>query len=406
MENSAVVVNLVPSAQRQRADTDIIQELVPFTAKIPDAEVNIRRGEARGGIEGDVSINVYGEDYDKMIEISKKMEKVMRDSGFFRSVTSSYKTPKKEVRFYPDQKKLIEYGLTAGEVGRTIRASVYGNDENIYKEQGEDYDINVEMDERYTENVEDIKRIQLISSKGMFPVTEVGRIKETRGWPTIRHREKQRIIRLEGYISKASAGMVRGVLDKQFDKEVDFPENYGYRYAGMAEHQKESGKEILKAFILAVVLAYMLLCALLNSFTYPIPILLSVATSFIGVFYSLFFLEQSINVASMLGMVMLVGLVVNNSILLLDYTIIKIKEGVGVIDALWLGASEKFRAIIMTSLAIILGVLPQIRSVMPLKPAMAAVVSGGMVASVIFTFIFTPVAFWYIEVKCDKIKRK
>lgn len=395
VENSAIVVNLIPSAERKRADTEIIQELIPFTAQIPDAEINIERGEARGDIEGDVSINIYGLDYDKMIEISKEMKKIMEDTGYFRSVKSSYKTPKKEIQFLPDQNKLVEYGLTATDIGSTIRASVYGNDDNIYKEAGEEYDINVELDERYTEDIEDLKQINVISSKGLLPVLELGDIKQDRALPTIRHREKERIIRLEGYLSKSTSGFVSGILDKKF-KAMGFPDGYGYNYSGSAEYMEETSKEIYRAFILAVILTYMLLCALMDSFLYPIPILFSVVTSFIGVFYALFFLEQSVNIASMLGMVMLVGLVVNNSILMLDYAMIKMKEGVGVREALWLGASEKFRAIIMTSLAIILGVLPQLWSIMPVKSAMTTVIIGGMLASVIFSFIFTPIAFWYI----------
>ncbi len=395
VENAAVVMNLVPLAERQRGDVDIIYELIPFMAQIPDAEINIERGEARGGIEGDVTINLYGRDYDRMIDISKAMKKKMEESGYFRSVKSSYKVPKKEIRFIPGQEKLVEAGLTDAEVGGIVRASVYGDDSNIYKEAGEEYDINVELDEKYTEDFDDLKQINVISKKGLIPVSELGRIEEDKAYPTIRHRDKERIITLDGYLSKSNAGYVRRILDESF-KDIAFEDGYGYVYAGSAEYQEESAQETGKAFLLAVVLTFMLLCALMNSFLYPIPILLAVATSFIGVFYAFFFLEQSINIASMLGMIMLVGLVVNNSILLLDYTLLKMNEGVPVVEALWLGASEKFRAIIMTSLAIVLGVLPQLWSVVPLKSAMGTVMLGGMLASIFFTFIFTPIAFWYV----------
>ena len=174
----------------------------------------------------------------------------------------------------------------------------------------------------------------------------------------------------------------------------------------MAERGAEASQEIGKAFLLAVILTYMLLCALMNSFFYPVTILLSVATSFVGVFFALFFLDGSINIASMLGMVMIVGLVVNNSILLLDYTMLKMREGVAIVEALWMGASQKFRPIIMTSLAIILGVLPQLGSVMPIKSSMGIVMIGGMLASIFFTFIFTPVAFWYIHRFSEKVFKK
>jgi len=119
--------------------------------------------------------------------------------------------------------------------------------------------------------------------------------------------------------------------------------------------------------------------------------------SFVGMILGLFFLNQSINIASMMGMVMLVGMVVNNAILLLDQTLVKMREGLAVQDALWQGASDKFRAIIMTSLSIIFGVLPQLWSLSRVKQAMGAVMIGGMLASVVFTFVLVPVVFWYLD---------
>lgn len=394
VENSAIVINLVPLKERDRMDTAIIDYLIPLMAQIPNAEINLERGEARGGVTGDISVNVYGPDYDKMIELSVLMKKKMDESGYFRSVKSSYKTPKKEIQFIPDQKRLIEQGVSDVLVGSTIRASVYGDDTNIYKEDGEEYDINVQLDDRYAEDFDDLNQIDVITPKGMIPIIELGTLKEDKAMPQIRHRDKVRIIRLEGYLAKSSTGYVRGVLDEAFKEYVK--DGYGYDYVEMAEREAESQKEIGKAFLLAVILTFMLLCAIMNSFMYPIVILVSVATSFIGVFLTLFFTRDTINISSMMGMVMIVGLVVNNSILLLDYALLKMKEGVPVIDALWLGASEKFRSIIMTSLAIVLGILPQLMAVTALKSSMGAVLVGAMLASIVFTFVFTPVAFWYV----------
>lgn len=398
VENAEITVDLTPSVQRKKSDADIIDELIPFMAKIPDAEIQLLRSGGFGGgmMEGDVSVNLYGLDYDKMIELSQEVKKAMEETGYFRSVNSSYKTPKTEIQFIPDQEKLIEYGLSASQVGSIVRASVYGDDSNVYKEKGEEYDINVELDDSYAETFDDVKEISVLSRKGLIPITELGVLKDSKSLPVIWHRDKDRVIRLEGYLSKGSLVFVKGLLDKEF-KKLSFPHGYGYSYVGNSERQEESAEETAKAFMLAVVLTYMLLCAILNSFKYPISILLTVATSFIGVFYALFFLAQSINIASMLGMVMLVGLVVNNAILLLDYTLLKMKEGVAVKEALWLGASAKFRAILMTSAAIILGILPQLGAIMEGKKSMGAVMIGGMIASVVFTFVFVPVVFWYIE---------
>ena len=402
VENAKIVLDLIPSSERKRSDVEIINSLIPALARIPDAEISLERGEAGAKGYSDVSIDIYGIDYDKMIELSEKVREVMLKTGYFRSVISSYKAPKNEIQLVPFQDRLKEYGLPAGLVGGVLRASIYGDDSNVYKEKGEEYKINVELDDRYAEDIDDIKAISLLSRKGLVSVSELGELKIRKALPTIWHRDRRRTIRLEAALAKGSAGQMRRILDKEFRK-IDFPQGYSYRYVELAERQRESNTEIGKAFLLAVILTYMLLCALTDSMiAYPIAVMTTVATSFIGVFLGLFFSGVSMNVGSMLCMVMLVGIVVNNAILLLESTKLKMKEGLPCKEALWLGASEEFRVIIMTSVAIILGVIPQLGAVMDMKKSMGVVMIGGMLASIVFTFILVPPVFWYL----DRLEKK
>jgi len=394
VENAKITINLCPLNDRDRGDIEIIEELVVFMAQISDMDISIARGAGGLGGGGDLSTYIYGSEFDEMIDLSMIMRKTMEDSGFFRSVTSSYHSPKNEIRFTPDQESLIKSGVSDVEIGSVMRASVYGDTTNIFKEAGFEYDINVKLDDRYIEDFDDIKQINVITRKGLIPIVELGDLKRQKAMPMITHHNKQRGIQLEGYLAKSTLGHVKTEMEKAF-KKIDFKEGYGYVNVGNAESQDESSMEILKAFSLAVILTYMLLAAVMNSLFYPIPIILSIAASFSGVFYSLFFMGETINVASMLGFVMLVGLVVNNSILLLDFAIQKMKEGMSIKDALWEGSSQRFKPIIMTSIAIILGVLPQLFSIMPVKSSMGAVMVGGMLASILFTFLLTPVIFWY-----------
>lgn len=396
VENANITVNLTPLKQRKRSDMDIINELIPFLAQIPDAEIDVSRGNHMGGASGDISIDLYGLDYDKMIELSQLMKTEMEKTGYFRSVSLSYKMPKAELQFIPDRDKLVQYGLTADKIGPAIRSSIYGNDENKYKERGEEYDIHVGLDKGYTIDFNDLREISVVSPRGLIPITALGTLKNDKSLPAIKHRDKRRVIRLEGFLSKSSLGYVTKVLNARFSK-LPFAEGYGYNYVGNSEMQEESSREISTAFLLAVILTFMLLCAILDSMIYPWVIMTTVGTSFIGVFVALFFMEQSINMASMLTMVMIVGIVVNNAILMLDYALQKMREGIPVKEALWLGASEKFRAILMTSIAIILGVLPQLWANSPMEKSMGAVMVGGILGSILFTFIFVPVFFWYIN---------
>lgn len=395
-EKASVTVNLIPYKTRKRTDMEIINSLIPVAAGIPGAEIGFTRVMAQGGslFGGDVSINLSGKDYETMIDISKKMKEIMLKTGYFRSVNSSYKTPKEEIRFIPDDNKMITAGVYNSLVGDVIKFSVSGNTDNLYKEKGQEYKINIELDDIYKKTVDDIKNIPVMSKDGLLAISRLGKVIKKQGYSTIMRRNKKRVIQIDGYLSKSTSGQVQIILDEEF-KAINLPEGYGYEYIGMAEMQEESAREISKAFLLAVIFTYMLLVSIMNSFRYPFVILTSVLTAFVGVFFILFFLEFSINIGSMMAMVMVVGLVVNNAILMLDYTLGRINEGKEVREALWLGASVKFRAILMTSLAVIFGALPQIFDQFEGKASIGAVIIGGMLASIFFTFFLIPVLFRY-----------
>ena len=399
LENATLSLDLIPASERKASDLNIIEKVIPKLAEIPDAEINLIRGEQAGGQEGDITINVYGMDYDKMIEYSKEIKNKMALSGYFRSVISSYKNPKDEIQFFPNQDEMALQGVPYVVAASTIRASIYGDDSNLYREKGEEYDINVEMATNYKNSDQDINQISVISNKGLLPVTALGELKTSKALPTIWRRDKERVIQLDGLLSKSSAGQVQSELDKTINRDIKFEKGYGYRYAGNSEFQEETNREIAKAFVLAAILTYMLLVAMLNSYLHPFTIATSIFTSLMGVILLLFFTESTVSIASLLTVVMLVGLVVNNAILMLDATMRKMRDDkdVGLIDAIWWGVEDKFKAILMTSICIIFGTLPQLWSNDVAKLSMGAVFIGGMIGSIIFTFTFIPVVFWYFE---------
>ena len=396
-ENASVIVNLKELEKRNRSDVDIINDLIPKFAKIPDADITMARG-AGGGASGqaDVTIDVRGIDYAKMVELSEKMSQVMKDSGFFRSLTSSHKEPKDEIVFLPNATVMQQFGVTNSQVGPLIRTAVTGDDAAVFRERGEEYDINVTVDEEFKRNINDISSLYIDTKGGLLPISRLGELQVQKALPPLQRRDKRRIIQLQGYLSKSTASEVQAFLGEQF-KNINFPEGYDYAFTGKAENMAETGKEIGTAFLMAVILTYMLLVAILNSFIHPFTIVSAVFTSFVGVFYTLFFLEFTINIGSMMAFVMLVGLAVNNAILLLEQTMVHRASGKEIIESLWLAAEERFRPIAMTSLAVIFGTLPQIFDPSGVKASMGAVVVGGMIASMFFTFVLIPLVYWYLE---------
>ncbi len=396
--NASILVNLVPVKDRPNmSDLDFATILIADTANIPDISIDITAGMALGPGGGDIAINVFGKDYDKLVAYAVQIEEIMQELNVFRSVNSSYQAPKNEIRFLPNQEKLNLYGVNNAQIAMAVRSSIYGDTSNQFKEDGKTYDINILLNEYSRSSINVFENINVASPQGLIPISELGTIEEVKGYSEIRRRDKDRYIALAAYIGKGSLGSVQTELGAKL-AEIDFEEGYGFTYGGDAESAAESAQELGRAGILAVLLTYMLLAAVLNSYLQPFTIATSIATSFSGVFVVMFLTDSTINMASMVSMIMLIGLSVNNSILIVENAVFRVQnKNADIKDALWDGYERKIRTIFMTSTAIMLGMLPQMFSADGMKSSMGAVIIGGMIGSMIFTFILTPITFYALE---------
>lgn len=404
-ERARLTVNLTPFEERSRDYTAIMSAFLPETAKIPEAEIVLAGGERSSGTDGDITIDVRGTNFDDMSKVAEQMRITMAKSGYFSSVQSSYRIPKMEIKFTPDSQKVINQGLSNVQVGSVIRALVNGNDDTVYKESGEEYDINITLAEDFKKNVEDFDKFLILGKDGLIPISTLGKVEEVEATSPLKRRDKSRIIQLQGYLVKSSPGQVMTELATSF-KDIQFPDGVSYAYTGKAENQAESGKELGKAFILAIILTYMLLVAILDSFIFPISIGTSIVTSFLGSVVLMYYTDQTINIGSMMAFVMVVGLAVNNAILMIEYTQQKLAEGVEIKEALWLGAKEKLKPILMTSIAIIAGTLPQMFDIDQMKTAMGSVLIGGMIGSIFFTYFMVPVVHYVVYKLKNKFSKK
>jgi len=387
-EKARISVDLIHFTQREKTDQDLMNELLPKIALIPEADITMA-GQSNSGDQGDITIDIRGESYEDMIAVSKKMKAIMFDTGYFSAVQNSYRVPKMELKFSSNPEALIKQDVYNTDIGSVIRALVNGNDEAIYKENGEEYKINITLAKQYKKSVESFDKFLIKGKDGLIPISNLGAVNYVEAASPIKRRDKERIIQLNGFLAKGVSGQVMGVLSEKF-ASAGFPNTVNYKYAGSAENSSEAGSELGKAFLLAVILTYLLLVAILDSFVLPISIASSILTSFLGVFIVMFFLDFSLNIASMMAMVMVVGLAVNNAILLIEYAEQKIAENTPVNEALWEASRLKLKPIIMTSLAIIMGTFPQLFDINKAKASMGGVVIGGMIGSMFFTYMMVP----------------
>jgi HAE1 family hydrophobic/amphiphilic exporter-1 len=404
-EKARITANLTKFAERKRTYDDLIKDMIPKVANIPEADIFISGGNKTNDGLGDITFDIRGVDMKDMAKVAAAYTKIMNESGYFSSIQSSYITPKLEVQFQGDPAAIIQQKLNNAQVGTVIRALVNGDDDSVYKELGEEYDINVTLDKGFKKSPEDFSQFLIHGKDGLIPIVNVGQVKQVVATSPLKRRDKSKIIQLNGYLSKSTSGTVMGELKPLLSK-IELPNGVTVRNTGKAENQAESGAEIGSAFLLAIILTYMLLVAVLDSFVFPISIASCIVTSFLGVFVFMFIMEGSINIGSMMAFVMVVGLAVNNAILMIEYAEQLMAQGETPEKALWTAAREKFKPILMTSIAIIAGSWPQIFDPDKLKSSMGSVVIGGMIGSVIFTYIMIPAVHILLVRLMNKFKKK
>ncbi|MCK9262847.1 MAG: efflux RND transporter permease subunit [Deltaproteobacteria bacterium] len=390
---------LVDAHERSRGDKEISESLVEPLCTIPDLDFSVTAGRSFGN-EGDMDIELYGPDYPELVKVSTMVEKIMNNTGNFQSIISSYKTPRREMRFVSDPFKSTVYGGKNAGLGGILRTAIEGDSSSLFRQGGQEYDINVALDEQYTGSINLLGAIlvPLGKDKDLFPINKVGEFVPARAEASIERKDKERKITLTSYLSRLSLTENMTILKENFDS-LDLKPGYRIEFAGDVELNQEVNEAVSEAFIIAAILTFMLLAAILNSFIHPFTILLTVPLGLAGVFYALFFSGITMNMLAMMSMVMLVGVVVNGAILIIDAAMSMMKGGTDPITSVKEACSEKFRPIVMSNLAIICGLLPQAfgGSGASFRVALAAPTIGGIIVSTLFTMFFIPVIFTYME---------
>ena len=405
LQNISIKLSLVDVNKRKISDKKLAQKILPVLSDITDAEIQIRAGEnmSSAGISSDMVLNVFGEDDVKRTFYANQIIKHLNQIEAVQSAILAQQTPANEIRFVPNNDKMNFWGVKNSVAGSTLRTALFGNDTYKYKEKGDEYPIILEFGKQFKKQSM-FEDIYVNSTKGMVALAQLGNIDSVPATSNIYRLNKNRISEIDINIGKSTIGPVQKEIQQYLDS-MNWESGYSASFAGMSEIQSESNQEIAQAFLLATILTFMLLAAIMNSFIHPFTIATSIITSFAGVFVVLFLSGASLNVGAMLAFIMLVGLVVNNNILVLEPTVAHVQQGEDAYKVLWSELMDKKRMIWMTTIAVVAGMLPQLWSTDGLKVAMGAVMIGGMCASLIWTFCLTPALFFVMEKLRMKLKR-
>ena len=360
------------------------------------AQVQVGGGMGMSGQAG-IDYEIYGYDFaltDTVAQRLKTMLEAIPGTADVYISRSDYQ-PEYQVDF--DREKLAIYGLNLQTAATYLRNRINGATASRFREDGEEYDIKVMYDPAHRTSIEDIENILIYNSAGKgVRLSDVGTVVERSTPPTIERKDRERIVTVSTTV-EGGVPMSRIVEASQaaIDK-MDIPQGISIQLSGSYEDQQDSFRDLLTLAVLIIILVYIVMAAQFESYTYPGIIMTSLLFAFSGVFIILWLTGHTLNVMSMIGAIMLIGIVVKNGIVLIDYITLNRERGMSIRRAVILGGESRLRPVVMTTLTTILGMVPMAvgtgQGAETWRPMGTAVI-GGLTFSTILTLLFVPMLY-------------
>jgi HAE1 family hydrophobic/amphiphilic exporter-1 len=372
-------------------------------SRIPGARVALRDPSQEGLASGrgfPVEFSIRGPNWDTLAEKSKAIMDRLRDSGLLMDVDSDYRVGMPEVQVVPDRNKAADLGISMADIGDTINAAIGGARVGKFKDAGRRFDIRVRLLGQQRERPEDIQRLLVRTRQGgLVRLGDIVRIEQKPSLQAITRVDRERAIRIFGNVGPefSQAEAIDGSL--RAAREL-LPEGYRALPAGASQAFRESFQSLIFAFFMGLAVAYMVLAAQFNAFTHPFTVLLALPFSISGALAMLWLTGQSMNIYSMLGLILLMGIAKKNSIMLVDFTNQFRERGMERHEALSKACPVRLRPILMTSMATIAGAIPPAFAIGPgaeTQRPMALALIGGMAVSTVLTLFVVPAAYSLID---------
>jgi HAE1 family hydrophobic/amphiphilic exporter-1 len=401
-ENGSLSVRLKKGAAVKggRSTEDVADFLRREAAGLPGAKITVaKRGGGMimsGSGEAPVQIRIKGDNLAVLAGLADGVvQRINRIPGL-REVNSSLSEGRPEVQLHLRRDKAATYGLSAMVVAQAVRTAVGGEIATRYRVGGEEVDVRVGLAREDRRNLADLSEIRVTTPTGMqVPLYEVAELHTGLGPSEINRESGSRYATVTAQIhNRFSGAVVRDVNEAL--KGYRLPEGYRLEYGGEAEEMQESFGQLGLAFLLAAVLVYIILAAQFESFAYPFIIMFTVPMAFIGVAWTLFLGGKSLSLYAIIGCIMLAGIVVNNAIVLVDYTNTLRSRGLPRDEALRRAGPTRLRPILMTTLTTILGLVPLALGLgegAEAEAPLALVLIGGLATSTLLTLIVVPVIY-------------
>ncbi|MEW5795420.1 MAG: efflux RND transporter permease subunit [Candidatus Zixiibacteriota bacterium] len=403
-----IMLILADADEREISSQELVDSVRHLLSAVPGVKLAVSTQGHEGGGEKPVEFSIRGENRDELVSLTHRLQDIVSHAPGTADVDNSLEEGKPELQLSIDRQAADDLGINVYSISQTIRTLVEGDVVTQYKEGDQDYDVRIRLNERFRDSEDAVGRILVASSKDvpgystlLVPVNRVAHIEREVAIGEYSRYDRLPEVRVNtnpefGYFS----GTLTEAIQAQVDSLVQLPPGYSIQPVGEYEIMAESFQNIGRSLLLAVIFIYLLLASQYESFFDPLSIMLSLPLSLIGAILGLYAWGSSINIMTLVGIVMLMGLVTKNAILLIDFVKQRRAAGMDRTQAILQAGPIRLRPILMTTFATVFGMLPLALGLGPgaeLRAPMARAVIGGIISSTLLTLVIVPVVYTLID---------
>jgi hydrophobic/amphiphilic exporter-1 (mainly G- bacteria), HAE1 family len=402
---ASLAVLLTASKDRKLSTTQMKEVLRTDLRGYPQAVSKVQDFDAIGsGGSQPLNLNLIGEDLDQLKSLSDSLVKHLKESPDLKDVDTNYRIGAPELQVSIKKARAGEYGISSLQVGQELRTLIAGSTPAKFREGGRQYDIRVRLRKDQRDLRETFPKISIPNlNNRMIPFPDVSALVETQGPSTIYRQDRSRYIQISADLNPHGGGLSHAVQEIRhlFDSgAIKLPAGTRYEFVGQTKDFQDLLMSMAKAIGLAIAFMYLILSSLYESFFIPFSIMLVLPLAACGAFYALALTGSTLDIYSIIGCVLLLGVAAKNSILLVDYINQEVKKGKDVRSAILAAGNVRLRPIMMTSVALIAGMLPVaigLTEYSKQRTSMGVAVIGGLVSSTLLSLVVVPAAYRYIE---------
>lgn len=356
-----------------------------------------------------IQIAVKGVDLNEVRRVAEAYKKVVKEVPGTQFVKLSVKDRKPEVDIKLNREKMSLLGLNAGTVGATLQNAFSGSDKSQFKQEGNEYNIMVSLDKFNRTDIKNVRNLPFVNTQGQtILLSQFAEVTETLGETTLQRIDRLGSITVQGNVAGRPTGTVTDEI-KAKAQSIGVPDGISIEFLGDSKNQGEAFGSLGLALVTAILLVYLIMVALYENAVYPFVVLFSIPVALVGAFLALALTLETLNIFTIIGMIMLLGLVSKNAILIVDFTNHLKAKGSSVTEALIEAGKERLRPILMTTLAMIFGMLPiaiASGAASEIKNGMAWVIIGGLTSSMLLTLFVVPSMYLIIDKLISFSKRE